>query len=160
RMTKLLGKLRELDNVADLILIDTGAGISRNVMAFVQSSDETIVVVTPDPSSIADAYATIKVLLASNPLARVRLLVNMAKNLREAEAVASHLKLVCNRFLKADPEILGYVPRDACVDAAIRAQRPLCLDTPASPAARALAAIALRLGHNVPERKRTESFFY
>jgi flagellar biosynthesis protein FlhG len=158
RETRLLEKLRELDQLADVMIVDTGAGVSRHVMTFLQSADETIVVVTPDPSSIADAYAAIKVLLAGHPGAKVSLIVNMARDLKEAEAVADKLRLVCRRFLKMEPDVLGYVPRDAGLEAAIRAQRPLCLDNPACPAARALAAIAYQLGNVPPEKKRSGSF--
>ncbi len=158
RLAQFMDTLSEMDELADVIVIDTGAGVSHNVMAFVQAADEAIVIVTPDPASIADAYATIKILRAENPSSQIRLVVNMAKDLSEARAVANRLRLVSRRFLKADIEVLGYVPRDPGMQAAVLAQQPLCIKSPGSPAALAIAEAAKTLGYDVPRTSGAGSF--
>jgi flagellar biosynthesis protein FlhG len=86
RRERFIDGLAELDSMADVILIDTGAGLSHNVLGFLFASDEVIVITTPEPTAIADAYATIKVVSRDNPDARIRLVVNMANSDMEAHA--------------------------------------------------------------------------
>ncbi len=139
--------LSELDDLADIILIDTGAGLSHNVLAFVLAVEEVIVVTTPEPTALADAYATIKVISRENPEAQLRLVVNMAANDAEAEATAERLRLVSKQFLNVDLDVLGYIPQDPSVPRAVRAQRPVVLDNPTAPMPRALGRIVDALGY-------------
>ena len=140
-----LDGLRTLDALADVILIDTGAGLSRNVMAFLCSAQEIIVVTTPEPTALTDAYATIKVITRDNPTARLRLVVNMARSEAEAVEVADRLIHITRRFLGAEPDFLGFLPLDATVAHAVRSQQPFTLSFPESAASRSIAAIATRL---------------
>src|SRR5579871_150756 len=84
RRAAFIDDLHELDQLADVIVIDTGAGLSHNVMAFLCAVEEVIIVTTPEPTAITDAYATIKVLSQENPDARLQLVVNMAHSSAEA----------------------------------------------------------------------------
>jgi flagellar biosynthesis protein FlhG len=144
RRSVFIEALHELDQLADLIMIDTGAGLSRNVMAFLCAVEEVIIVTTPEPTAITDAYATIKVLTQENPEANLLLVVNMAQSSTEADAVASRLKSIAQRFLQRDLTYLGYVPQDPAVSRAVRAQQPFVLAYPHSRAADAIGAIAAR----------------
>jgi flagellar biosynthesis protein FlhG len=139
--------LQELDSLADVILIDTGAGLSHNVLAFLCAVDEIIVVTTPEPTAITDAYATIKVVSRENPSARIMLVINMAHSEAEARNVADKLTMIAHQFLRIDIDCLGYIPQDPAVTRAVRAQKPFSLSEPGSPAARSVAQIAAQLGY-------------
>ena len=139
--------LQELDKLADVIIIDTGAGLSHSVLAFLNAAEEIIVVTTPEPTSLTDAYATIKVVSGSNPQAKQRIMVNMANNEEEAEQVAHKLQLISQRFLGFEPEYLGYVPLDPAVPKAVRAQTPFTISNPNCEASKAVERIAEKLGY-------------
>ncbi|HZO88137.1 MAG TPA: MinD/ParA family protein [Chthonomonadaceae bacterium] len=139
--------LHELDSLADIILIDTGAGLSRNVLAFLCAVEEIVVLTTPEPTAITDAYATIKVVSQENRRARVMLVVNMAQSEAEAEAVANKIRLISLQFLGRDLDILGSIPQDPAVARAVRAQQPFALSQPQSAATRSVGQIAAQLGY-------------
>ncbi len=103
-----------LDSQFDIILIDTGAGISRNTMGFVTACNEVIVVTTPELTAITDAYGIIKLLVTDNPSVTVRVVVNMVKSEAEAERILASLQSVVDQFLKTrvSLDLLGYVPHD------------------------------------------------
>lgn len=145
--------LREVEDLADVLLVDTGAGLSQNVLAFVLAVDEAIVVTTPDPTAIADAYATIKVIVRERPDEIIHLVVNMAANETEANRVRERLELVTRRFLKAEIDYIGYIPLDNSVRAGVRAQQPFVVGSPHSAAARAVVHICDSLGYVQPKRK-------
>jgi flagellar biosynthesis protein FlhG len=142
--------LEELDTLADVILIDTGAGLSRSVLAFLNAVDEIIVVTTPEPTAITDAYATIKVMSKENPNARLMMVVNMAQSEAEADSVATRIRSIARQFLNIQPEYLGHLPFDPTVGRAVRLQQPFALSFPNSPAARSVEHIAMRLGYRKP----------
>ncbi|HLK57612.1 MAG TPA: MinD/ParA family protein [Chthonomonadaceae bacterium] len=142
--------MRELDALADVILIDTGAGLSRNVLAFLCAVEEIIVVTTPEPTAITDAYATIKVVSMENPSARLSLVVNMAHSEAEAQAVADRLMLISERFLNVKLEFLGFIPQDPTVSRAVRNQSPFVLSQPTCLAAQGVQRIASQLGYARP----------
>ena len=152
-------EIAALDSHLDVILIDTGAGISRNVMRFVFACDEVIVVTTPELTAITDAYGVIKLLLTNNPSARVRVVVNMARTEAEAEKVLSGLQGVLSHFLKVNVslELLGYIPQDSAVSRAIQEQSPLVLSYPNSKAAPSIDSIARRLVTGADPSKRRAS---
>ncbi len=150
RRAHFIQSLSELDTLADVVLLDTGAGLSHNVLGFLCAVDEVIVVTTPEPTAITDAYATIKVLSQENPHAQQRLLINMAQSETEAQAAAQRLQSIARRFLQRDLDCLGYLPHDISVSRAVRAQQPFTLFQPNSPAARAITQIAARLGYDEP----------
>ena len=147
RRQRFIHSLSELDTLADVVLLDTGAGLSHNVLAFLCAVDEVIVVTTPEPTAITDAYATIKVLSQENPNAQQRLVINMAQSEAEAQAVWQRLHSIAQRFLQRELSCLGFIPHDMCVSRAVRAQTPFSVLQPASPASRAIVQIAARLGY-------------
>ena len=148
---KLLDLITQVRPRFDHVLLDTGAGISDVVLFTVSLADEVLVVATPEPTSLTDAYATIKV-LATHQVARpMRLLVNQVRRAGEGRTVQGQLQQVVDRFI--NPELaapmklalLGEVPLDPAVRDAVQ-QRQLLMETqPGSPAAQALAAAAGKL---------------
>ena len=128
----------------DRVLLDLGAGVDSSLMHFAAASDESIVVLTPDPASLTDAYAFVKILLRAFT-APPFVVVNMSANDAEARRTSDALTATCNTFLKTTLEYLGAVPRDPRVVEALRRQRLLSALHPQAPAARAIEAIAARL---------------
>ena len=108
----LLSELDRLEKEVDVFLIDTAAGISSNVLYFNTVPQEIVVVVTPEPTSVTDAYAIMKVLSQRHGEKRFKLLVNMARSTREAKNVFRKLTLVSNQFLDIAIDYIGYVPQD------------------------------------------------
>jgi len=135
----------------DLVLLDTGAGISDVVLFTLSLADELLVVVTPEPTSLTDAYAAIKVLATTQAARPVRLLVNQVQQRGQGLAVRAQLQQVVERFVNPGLDaalqlaLLGEVPFDAAVRESIQ-QRQLLLETqPGCPAAMAIAAAAGKL---------------
>ncbi|MBO8141034.1 MAG: MinD/ParA family protein [Firmicutes bacterium] len=152
RLERFIRALESLDDSLDLLLLDTGAGIGRQVMAFNLASQELIVVTTPEPTSLADAYSVIKVVATRRADVRLLVAVNMAPSLREGEAVFERLSTVARRFLGVQLEHLGTIPRDEAVVRAVQRQEPFVLASPHAPASRAVASMADKLsGFKQPE---------
>jgi flagellar biosynthesis protein FlhG len=145
---QLVAALGELDGRADVLLIDTAAGVSREVSAFLEAAPEVIVVTTPEPTAITDAYALIKVASAARDANRrplFRLVVNQANDVGEAVGVARKLQSVARQFLNVEVESLGYVPSDRSVSRSTRGQVPLLVAYPSSPSALRIVELARRL---------------
>jgi flagellar biosynthesis protein FlhG len=142
--------LNELDNYSesiDVVLIDTGAGISRNVLFFNIAAQERLVVANNEPTSITDAYALIKVLATQHNERRFKLLVNGLSHPREAEAVYRTLLKVSERFLGRDIslEYLGLIPHDESIPKSVLKQQPVLTLYPRSRASRSFMQIAQQL---------------
>ena len=149
----LIRSLQKYSRDTDWLLIDTAAGISVNVTQLIGMASETIVVTTPEPTAIVDAYAIIKVIAAEKFNAPVSLIVNKAANAKEAEGVANQIRNVTKQFLSRDVEYLGYITRDPMVNKAVMRQEPITLCYPESPASRCFDRIALRLrGDSEPKK--------
>jgi flagellar biosynthesis protein FlhG len=150
---RLIRALAELETLADVILVDTGAGISPSVLSFTRAADHVLVVTTPEPTAITDAYAAIKVLVRSpgeetSPAIdrRISLLVNQALSPQEASQVYDRVSKVARQFLGMTVFDAGYVPRDDAVLAAVRSRSPFVLSAPRSPAAQCMQQLVIRLG--------------
>ncbi|MCX5857758.1 MAG: MinD/ParA family protein [Deltaproteobacteria bacterium] len=147
-MTQKLALQDELNTLQirpDFTLIDTGAGISENVMYFNMVARETIVVVTPEPTSLTDAYALIKVLYQRHAKKRFSLLVNMVKTESEAKEVFIRIAQATNHFLNLAIEHLGYVFYDEHLLKAVKQQKLLAELHPDSPAIKCLREVANKL---------------
>ena len=154
RMTKeqvmyLTQKLVELDSLADVIIVDTGAGIADNVLEFVTASSEVILVATPEPTSITDAYALLKALNRRAGFSREHTSIKMISNRVGTEAEGRNLyekmSVVVDKFLNIQPEFLGIIPQDDMISKAVMVQKPITMAYPNSPAAKALQTIAGKL---------------
>lgn len=147
----MLSEFETIDTDFDVCLIDTGAGISDNVIYFNISADECLVVATPEPTSITDAYALIKVMSVQHGTQYFRLLVNMAEDEQEAKMVYLNLSQAADRFLSGVLlEYVGYVARDAHVGRAVASRKPVLELFPDAEASRQIKKIAGYLNDNPP----------
>jgi flagellar biosynthesis protein FlhG len=137
----------------DLLVIDTGAGIGGNAVSFASFADDVLLVTTPDPTSVRDAYAMTKILNRRGGLDRIQLVANQVSS--EAEGVELHscLLAIVRRFLTLELEYLGCVPADDSVRQAVAAREPFLLRAPQSAAARATEALVRRLDTRAPARQ-------
>lgn len=144
-MNRVISMFAPLEEHADVIIIDTGSGISRNVVNFALAADEVLVIITPEPHSIADAYALIKVLNENKFDRPVKMVFNMVDSVEEGKDVARKMLQVIGRFLEIRPLPLWYISKDDNVSKAIKQFKPLMLFAPNSPAAKDISAIAEKL---------------
>lgn len=129
---KIKNDLNSLIKDVDILLIDTGAGISKKVTLFLKGADEIIVVVTPEPTSIADAYAMIKILTLNYKKENLKLFVNMAKNEQEANAVYENINRICEKFLKKTVNNMGYAIYDKNLPITVKRQKAIVQLSPNS----------------------------
>lgn len=158
RMVEELTRL-EADN--DVILIDCGAGIGKNVMRFATAADQVVVITSPEPTAMTDAYAVIKVLHQREYAGEMGVLVNMASGRSEARATYHRLADVVGRFLGSELEHVGYVLSDSKVTDAVRLRQPFVLAYPRCLASRCLAAVANRISRYgvLAEQAERKGFF-
>ncbi|WHY79751.1 MinD/ParA family protein [Neobacillus sp. WH10] len=124
-------QIQELQTYADFILLDTGAGISKELVDFIVASDETIMVTTPEPTSIADSYAVIKTVHQyTNQSPKFNLVVNRAQSYREAVETSRAMKNACSNFLNLPLKTLGFLMEDAHVWKSVRSQTPFFISYP------------------------------
>jgi flagellar biosynthesis protein FlhG len=149
----LVDSFAHLDTDTDYLIIDTAAGISRNVIHFLLCAHEVIVVSAPEPTAIVDAYAVIKIILAEDPSKLIRVVINSVHREGEAREVFSQINSVVNRFLNCDVSYLGHIERDSHVPQAVRSQVLLTHLYPNAPASRCFRNLAQALSqyeNNVP----------
>jgi len=152
---QLLRELGSLEADNDIIVVDCGAGIGPDVLHLAASADTVMVVTTPEPTAITDAYAVIKVLTQRGYDGQLSLLVNFAADRDEARATYQRISGVARQFLGAKVMDAGYVLADEKVRQAVRRREPFVLAFPRCQASRCLAALATKLcaGGALMERK-------
>jgi flagellar biosynthesis protein FlhG len=143
--TALIEQLAALDHVADDLIIDTGAGLAANVLAFATAASRVLVVTTPEPTAMTDAYGMVKALTARAPDLGISLVVNMVGPEQEGEAVFDRIDRVSRTFLGRALDYGGAIPTDESVGAAIRHRVPFTLYAPDGPASAAVDALARSL---------------
>ena len=141
---RLLGELQGAGSY-DRVLIDLGAGVDSRVMQLAARADDILLVLSPDPASLTDAYAFAKLLLRRTTSRVPQIVVNMALNATEGRRVAQALTESARAFLKCTPDFLGFIPYDPRVCDAVRRQTPLLSAFPQTPAAVAIENLARRL---------------
>lgn len=144
---RLIDSLEELQQNADFLIVDTMAGIGQNAVAFSVAADEVLLVATPEPSSIVDAYAMIKAITAMRADAVLRLVVNQAGSPEQGRAVADKLAGVTKQYLGRNLSYLGMIPRDPHVSQAVMQTYPVALRYPHAPASRGILDLANRVIH-------------
>lgn len=155
---RLLAGLDELERDADVLIVDTGAGLGPEIISFIHAADLAVVIATPEPTSIADAYALIKCSVLAQrqsrrahglrpespvPVPRLGLVVNQAADPEEAAGVHARIAGVCARFLGYPLPLVGWVMQDARVGGAVRKRRPVLLESGKCQASRDLRALAV-----------------
>lgn len=145
----LVKSINELNNLADYIIIDTGAGISEQVLEFVMTSPEIILVTTPEPTSLTDSYSLLKTLFKKkefNPNDTViHVVANKVHSTEDARAVYEKLNSVIAQFLHGNLNYLGMIPQDLAVEHAVRQQKVVSISEPNSKAAKAFEILASNL---------------
>ena len=147
----LLSEFGSLKDEIDFMFIDTGAGISSNVMYFNMAAREKTVIVTPEPTSITDAYAIMKVMSKKYSINRFKLVANLVKDETEAEELYANLNSVAERFLDVTIDFTGYVCKDNNIVNSVRKQKLVSELYPKSPASICFARLAKSLIENAPE---------
>ena len=163
QIKKLLNDLDQFTHTFDLFFIDTGAGVSKDVLSFVLAADEAFIITTPEPTAMTDAYAMIKIitqqrkLMNSKPQA-IKLLINVVDNSNEALDVVERIRLVTEKFLDTQIEYVGHILRDKRVNEAIMAQNPLILSYPTSKASKCISFIAKQIVGRPTEGGRRKEY--
>jgi flagellar biosynthesis protein FlhG len=151
----LIQKLVELDERADVIIIDTGAGIADSVLEFVAASTEVLLIATPEPTSITDAYALLKTLNRKTDFSLqdtvIKMVANRIDSYEEGKELYDKLSLVVSKFLNFKLEYLGALPQDNLVTKAVMRQRPAIILYPNSSFAKIITEFAHLLCDNEPE---------
>ncbi|MCL6563323.1 MAG: MinD/ParA family protein [Firmicutes bacterium] len=145
QIDRIVAGFGEIDGESQWLLIDTGAGLSPAVLSFVLAAEEVLVVTSPEPTALADAYGVVKAIWEEEAATRVRLVVNRARSLDQAEAAGQRLIDLARRALGLEVEWLGLIAEDENVPRAIMRQEPFLLAYPHCRAARDVGQLALRL---------------
>ncbi len=145
----IIQNLTQLDAIADIIIVDTGAGIADAVLEFLVASGEILMVTTPEPTSITDSYSLLKALYRharfDQNATKVKLVANRVERGTEGQILFNKLNAVVERYLKIPMSYLGYVPEDSQLSRSVMQQVPVSLQYPNSRAAAAYERIAGRL---------------
>lgn len=142
--------LKQIESIEgyDYIFIDTGAGISRNVLAFISASDEFILVTTPEPTSLTDGYSLLKAVDYFKIKDKANIVVNKVLDEKEGNQTFSKFKTAVNKFLSLDVNYLGIIYEDRKLIMAVREQEPFVLSYPNSEAAKCIRIISEKLAGN------------
>ncbi len=144
-LQKLAEKFKRFENSYDYIIVDTGAGIAMNVLTFLLGADKIFVVITPDPASITDAYAVIKVVKSVNKKIPIFLVGNMVNHVDEGDILFKKMNLMTYKFLESKIFYGGALLKDDMVARSVKKQQPFMLDHPNGMAAKSIRAIIRRL---------------
>jgi flagellar biosynthesis protein FlhG len=155
----LVTMLAPLERTNDVLIFDCGAGISENVLMLARAADVVMVVATPEPTSMADAYATIKALAQGGYEGRIGVTVNLAASRQEARNAVQRIQNVAFRFLDLAIQDFGYILWDEHVRHGVRLRCPVVLRYPRSPASACIMAIADQLAKNAPGQEGRAGFF-
>ncbi|MBE1446420.1 MinD/ParA family protein [Paenibacillus sp. OAS669] len=135
-------QVMQLNGTVDFIIFDTGAGLSKETLKFILSAEETIVVTTPEPTSITDAYAIIKMVHSMEPSVPFKLVVNRVADWKEGRQTADKISMVAKQFLKLDIPAIGYVYDDNSVSKAVKKQVPFTMQYPSCAASQSISRLA------------------
>jgi len=150
RRVRLLAQLAELSADYDIVIGDGAAGVGSDVLGFAAAADRVLLVTTPEPTALADAYGMIKALDAYSAergidLPTPELVLNQVDGADQADGIATRLRGVCEQFLVRSPRLAGWLPRSGSVTASIARQRPFALDRPLSLECHCLRGLSARV---------------
>lgn len=153
QIKRLVYKMAELEKMADVVIIDTGAGIAPGVLEFVAASAEVILVTTPEPTSITDAYALLKALNMFPGFDRddtnIRILCNRVNSENEGRLLYEKMSVLVRRFLNIELTMLGSIPQDPLITKSVMKQKPVSIMYPNSAASKAYEEAAKNLENNM-----------
>jgi flagellar biosynthesis protein FlhG len=151
-------QLVEFEQTQDFLIIDTAAGIHRSVRQFLEACDLVLVVATPEPTAIADAYATIKSLSGSS-VPTLEIVINQCGSPQQAALISERIRETARTFLHVDVRGAGWIPHDPEVAAAVSRRRPFLIETPDCPASQAVGQLAQQLTQFFKSQPRRGSLF-
>jgi|AGTN01.2.fsa_nt_gi ATPases involved in chromosome partitioning len=161
QLMNIVNNLKNLEDVADTVIFDTGAGVSDNILRLIHASHETLVVTTPEPTAVVDAYALIKIVGEQGKSANIRLIINKADNVSEAASVMDCIARIAEKNVDVQIDKLGYIMRDVNMHKAIRMQVPILVSFPNCTASLNINSIAsklIKMSTAEPERPGIKSF--
>lgn len=148
-LTCIIQNLARLDAIADIVIVDTGAGIADAVLEFLVASGEILLVTTPEPTSITDSYSLLKALKRhprfSEEYSHVKIIANKVQNEKEGQAVFEKLNTVVSKYLKLPITYMGAIPQDSQLSKAVMQQTPVSLQVPNAKSAQAYESLAAKL---------------
>lgn len=139
-----INKLKEIEDL-DFLLMDTGAGINKDVLAFVACSQELILITTPEPTSLTDAYSLLKAVRHFKLKDTASVVVNKSFTLKESISTYERFRSTVNKFLNMELNYLGHIPEDRKLTEAVRKQEPVLISAPYSESSKAIEKIAEKL---------------
>lgn len=142
---RVLAAFDELEMQYDIVLIDTGAGLSESILQFVTSADDVVLVTNSEPTAITDAYAMLKVANFRNPAINAHVVINLAPNPHVAKETFEKLQLAVRNFLQFDINLLGWLPIDSSIPLAVAERTPFLVRFPRSAASTAMVMMAHKL---------------
>ncbi len=142
RRVKLLTELDALAAEYDYLLIDTGAGVSENVLFFCAGAGGVVVVTTPEPTAMMDSYAMIKVLLMQHDVRSFNVVVNQVRHPGQGLSVFAKLNNICQKFLHQDVHYMGELPHDSALERSVIERKPVLLSNPGSSVSRAVVTLS------------------
>ncbi|MBM7623502.1 MinD/ParA family protein [Sporohalobacter salinus] len=145
QLQNLINSWTALENRYDIILIDTGAGVSKAVIDFILAADEITVISTPEPTAVTDAYGLIKIIANQQHTSKINLVINQVENDKEGKRVSNRITNAVNEFLDIQLNVLGTIPKDKKVIKAVKRQHPFFLEFPNSKASKAIKKIRNKL---------------
>lgn len=157
-----LTKLSNLDGEADFLIIDTGAGLSKGVLSFSLAADELLIITTPEPTALTDAYGFIKTLKQQRYNGKIKVIVNRVSTETEGTIVFEKLKIATSRFLKYPIEYLGIIRDDIRVVQAVKEQQPFTLAYPFTNATQDIYILASAISKQeyIPETSNSIKTFF
>ncbi len=156
---RIIRAMEILSDNYDVIIVDTSAGIGKSVQAFCMAADHIVLVTTPDPAAITDAYILLKALKIKQYDGRFSLLVNMAESVAEGKKVYRQISLAAAQFLDVRLHHAGVIARDEHVSLAVKKRQPVVLEYPKCHAAEAIMTVAARLSKVPVSNAAGQSFF-
>lgn len=130
KMKKFFDELSEIQGHVDYVILDTGAGLSDENLRFILAADDVILVTTPEPTSITDAYSIVKMVQVKDPNVHMKLIINQCTTEKEGKNTAENFRKVTQQFLEKEIGTLGYIPSDSNIPAAVKKQVPFLLAYP------------------------------
>jgi len=157
KQSRIVDALRSLEKQFDYILIDTAAGIGENVINFLQSAQYAVVVISPEPTSLTDAFSLVKVLQRRQYDKPIYTLVNMAKDYKHSMDVFKRFSQAVNKYIHLKVRYLGYIPMDQAMRSAVAMQSPVVVSEPHSSAARCVTLLSQILVKHFKADEKPES---
>ncbi|NLM96237.1 MAG: MinD/ParA family protein [Halanaerobiaceae bacterium] len=159
---RLIEAASQMEENYDIILLDIGAGVHYSVTNFIMGSDEVLVILTPEPTAVMDAYSLIKILSIKHYNGKIKLLLNQCNSLKEGNELTGRMQRVIKQYLNKDVELLGMIPYDEKVRISVKKQNPLLIQYPKSEAARSIKEIAVKIMNSACKSQShgTKGFVY